>query len=278
MSLDTCSPSIGLGFRLPLADELLGRPRSEADFIEIAPENYLGVGGKRARLLHAAAERWPVFCHGLCGDLAGSAPLDDAEVEELRQFLRRVGAPFYSDHLCLTRAGGIPLHDLLPLPLCRASQERAATRIREIRDRLEMEIAVENVSAYAVLPGGEMDEITFLRGLLEEADCKLLLDVNNVFVNSVNFGFEPYDFIDQVPLERVVQIHVAGHQREGANLLLDTHAAPVCDEVYGLLEYTLKKLSRPVPILLERDHQIPPLDELESELRAIRSLAGKSDV
>lgn len=269
---------VGLGFRMPLANELLASPASTVDFVEIAPENFIGVGGRRARLLHEAAERWPVYCHGLSGDLAGSSPINENEVAELKSFLTALHVPFYSDHLCITRAGGCTLHDLLPLPFCEVAVDRAATRIRALRERLELEIAIENVSAYGVMSGSEMDELSFLKCVLESADCKWLLDVNNVFVNAVNFGFDPYAFIDSAPLERVVQIHIAGHHRESPGLLLDTHGASVSDDVFRLLEYTLSKMSRPVPILLERDHQIPPLTELEKELSRLRGYAEGAHV
>ena len=274
MTFPNDSLPVGLGFRMPLANELLGASPSVADFIEIAPENFIGVGGKRARLLRAAAERWPVYCHGLSGDLAGSSPLDENEVGELKRFLHALRAPFYSDHLCITRAGGCTLHDLLPVPFCEEALERAAERICAFRERLEMEVAVENVSAYGLMSGTEMDELSFLKGVLERADCKWLLDVNNVYVNSVNFGFDPYAYIDAAPLDRVVQIHVAGHDQESPGLLLDTHGSAVCDEVFQLLRYTLSKMQTHVPVLLERDHQIPPFKELENELHLVRRCAG----
>jgi uncharacterized protein (UPF0276 family) len=267
----------GLGFRLKLAEEMVAAPTSNARFIEVAPENYLGAGGKRARLLAAAAERWPVVSHGLCGDFAGAAPLDEALLGELKQFLHGLGARWYSDHLCLTHADGVELHDLLPLPFSEDAVERASHRIRAVRDRLELPIAVENVSAYARMPGGEMEEPDFVRAVVEQADCHLLLDVNNVYVNSQNFGFDPDLYIDSLPLDRVVQIHMAGHRVEPDGLLIDTHGAPIIDPVYALLERTLPKLGKPVPVLLERDHSIPPLVELEAELGRLQTIIDAAE-
>jgi uncharacterized protein (UPF0276 family) len=261
---------VGLGFRAALAEPLLAAPSSRARFVEVAPENYLGVGGQRGRWLAMAKERWPIVCHGLCGDFAGTAPLDREFLGELKTFLRACGAQWFSDHLCLTHVTGREVHDLLPLPFTRAAASQAARRIRELRDILELPLAIENVSAYLRAPGGELDEAAFVTAVAEEADCGVLLDVNNVYVNSVNFKLDARAIIDAMPLARVVQIHVAGHDVEIPNeLLVDTHGSPIIDPVYDLLDYTLRALARKnvrPPVLLERDHNIPPLADLEAEL------------
>ncbi len=270
----------GLGFRAALAEELLSSTESHAQFIEVAPENYLGVGGQRGRWLAMAAERWPVVSHGLCGDFSGAAPLDTALIKELKRFLNGLGARWYSDHLCLTHVAGVETHDLLPLPFTDEAVARAARRVREVKDILEMPVAVENVSAYLRVPGGTMDEPTFVRRVVEEADCKLLLDINNVYVNAVNFKLDARAYIDALPLDRVVQFHIAGHDveltddRGDPTLVVDTHGAPVIDPVYELLEYTLNKMPHRPPVLLERDHAIPPLPELEAELQRIAGIIG----
>lgn len=275
MPLDREPQDVGLGFRAALAEELLAARDTRARFIEVAPENYLGVGGQRGRWLAMAAERWPVVSHGLCGDFSGAAPLDVELLQELKRFLRTTGARWYSDHLCLTHVAGAESHDLLPLPFTDEAVERAARRIREVRDILELPIAVENVSAYLRVPGGTMDEPTFVRRVVEEADCLLLLDVNNVYVNSVNFGFDARAYVDALPLDRVTQIHVAGHHEEtvdGSRVLIDTHGAPVVDPVYELLDDTLRKIPHAPPVLLERDHEIPKLAVLESELARLTDI------
>jgi hypothetical protein len=278
--------SVGLGFRAALADALLAAEQTSASFIEVAPENYLGVGGQRGRRLAAAAERWTVVSHGLCGDFAGAAAIDDDLVAELGRFLRRHGARWYSDHLCFTHVDGAEVHDLLPLPHIDEAVDRVAARVRALRDRLELPLALENVSAYvrAPTPPGVrvLDEADFVRAAVEAADCHLLLDVNNVYVNAVNFGFDADDYIARLPLARVVQIHMAGHlveERDAAGaptLLIDTHGAPMIDPVYALLQRTLARirdlgLALP-PVLLERDHDIPPLSELETELARLRTI------
>jgi uncharacterized protein (UPF0276 family) len=208
----------------------------------------------------------------LCGDFAGAAPLDRPLLEALRGFLRTHNARWYSDHLCLTHVAGRETHDLLPLPFTEEAVRRAAARIREVQDVLGLPLAVENVSAYLRMPGGEMDEATFVDAVVREADCKLLLDVNNVYVNSVNFQFDARAYIDALPLDRVVQIHMAGHDVEHEGLLVDTHGAPITDPVFELLGYALARMGRAPPILLERDHAIPPLSVLEDELQRLTSV------
>jgi uncharacterized protein (UPF0276 family) len=268
---------VGLGFRLKLAREMLAAPTTNAEFVEVAPENYLGTGGNRRRLLASARERWPIVAHGLCGDFAGAAPIDEELLSELKAFLQELDARWYSDHLCYTHAAGAELHDLIPLPFSGEAVRRAGKRIREVRERLELPIAVENASAYARMPGSEMDEPEFVQAVLEEADCMMLLDVNNVYVNSVNFEFDARAYIDALPLDRVVQLHVAGHHKEREGLLVDTHGAPIIDPVYELFEYTWEKLPEPVPVLLERDHNIPPLPELEAELSRLVEIMRRVD-
>jgi uncharacterized protein (UPF0276 family) len=277
---------VGLGFRAALADALLAAPTTSAAFLEVAPENFVAAGGLRGRRLAQAAERWPLVSHGLCGDLAGAAPVDDDVLADVARFLRRHGARWYSDHLCFTHVDGAEIHDLLPLPHTEEAVERVAARVRVVRDRLGLPIALENVSAYvrSPVPAGTpvLDEPAFVAAVADAADCLLLLDVNNVFVNAVNFGFDADAFIAALPLHRVVQIHVAGHHVESRDaagrptLLIDTHGAPVDDPVYALLQRTLARmqacgLALP-PVLLERDHDIPPLHELEDELRRLRDL------
>lgn len=267
-------PGVGLGLRAAFAEALLAREQPiAARFLEIAPENYLGSGGARRRVLHAARERYAISVHGLCADLAGAAPLDEPYVAALRNLLDEVRAPFFSDHLCFTHLGGAELHDLVPLPHAEAAAARAAARIRALADRLERPIAIENVSALIRTPGGTMDEATFVRAVLEQADCLLLLDVNNAWVNAQNFGGDPRAFIDALPLERVVELHVAGAEYDAdAQGFIDTHGVDVPDEVLALLAYVTERLGRPVPVLLERDHNIPALPELERELARVSAV------
>lgn len=268
---------VGLGFRFALAEELLASETSHASFLEIAPENYLGVGGRRRRLLDEAAERWPVVCHGLCGDLAGRAPLDLEMLGQLRVFLRELNAQWYSDHLCLTHIGGAEVHELIPLPFNEETVDQVVDRVVEVEEFLGLPMAVENVSAYGRMPEGSMSEPEFVTAVIERADCKLLLDVNNVYVNAVNFGFDPREYIRGLPLERVVEIHMAGHTEEEEGLLIDTHARPIEEDVYDLFRYTLEVMPHRPPVLLERDGNIPPLVELEEEMARLLEIIEAVD-
>jgi uncharacterized protein (UPF0276 family) len=264
---------VGLGFRFSIAEQMLGSRSLAADFVELAPENYMGLGGKRARVLAMARERWPIVCHGLCGDFSGVAPFDVDYMTQLRLFLREQRVLWYSDHLCMTHVAGVETHDLIPLAFNEESVKRAADRIRQVQDYLDIPVAVENVSAYVRMPGGDMLEHEFIRAVVNEANCRLLLDVNNVYVNAHNFGFDAQAFIDKLPLDRVVQIHMAGHEVDD-DVLIDTHGSPIVDPVYELMRYALQKLPRNPPILLERDNDIPTLEVLEQELDHLRRVAG----
>jgi uncharacterized protein (UPF0276 family) len=193
-----------------------------------------------------------------------------------RSVLRDIGARWHSEHLAWGNVGGAFSHDLLPLPFTREAIDVACARIRELQDALEVDIAIENTSYYAH-PGGRgaMTEIEFLSEVLERADCKLLLDVNNVFVNAKNHGFDPDAWLARVPMERVVQLHVAGHFTRPDGLIIDTHGEPVRSEVMTLLEHALVRLPDGVPILLERDLHHPPLPELRAEMRALAAIAER---
>lgn len=269
--------TVGLGYRLGLAEDLLASDHSAATFVEIAPENYLGVGGRRRRLLDEAAQRWPVVCHGLCGDLAGRAPLDRELLAELKVMLQQLGARWYSDHLCLTHIGGAEVHELLPLPFDEETVSQVAERVCEVRDFLDIPMAVENVSAYGRMTKGTMTEPEFVAAVVEEADCELLLDINNVYVNAVNFGFDAREYIRALPLERVVEIHMAGHTEEEDGLLIDTHARPIVGDVYELFRFALGELPHRPPVLLERDGNIPPLEELEAEMEKLLAIIEDVD-
>jgi len=269
---------VGLGFRLAIAEEMLSQSKSAADFIEIAPENYLNCGGKRGRYLRAARERWPIVSHGLCGDFAGSAPIDDSLMKELRNFLKENDALFYTDHLCLTHANGAELHDLLPLPFCDEAVERTAKRVKELQKRLELPVGVENISAYARAPGGTMSEEEFVCAVVEESGGYLLLDVNNIYVNAKNFNFDAHAYIDKMPLDKVIQIHIAGHEEE-EGLLIDTHGSALSDDVFELYQYlcgVLRRENLDPPTLLERDNNLPSLAVLEKEIEKLKSIRDAS--
>ncbi len=238
-------------------------------FLEIAPENWIGAGGKSLADLHWFAERYPLVCHGLCLSLGGPDPLNVNFLKQVKRFLRDHDIPLYTEHLsyCSDIAHGY-LYDLLPLPFTDEAVKHVSARIRQTQDILEQRIAVENASFYVQAPISEMDEITFINAVLAEADCDLHLDVNNVYVNSVNFSFDPYAFLDQLPAERIVYGHVAGHLQVKPDLLVDTHGEAIIDPVWQLLAHAYQTLGV-FPTLLERDSNIPPFNEVVQELDRI---------
>ena len=259
---------VGIGLRGPHADELLTTDR-RVDFLEIIPENYVFRGGRDAHILAAARERWPVLVHGVSRSIGGPDPFDTEYLRGLSTLLRTIDAPFYTDHLCFTTFGGRQSHQLLPLPTSAEAVEHVAARIRALRDLLDLPVAVENISQYATMPGSELGLSEFVAAVCERADCGLLLDVNNLYVNAVNFGTDPWADLRALPLHRVVQIHVAGHEKRGARLI-DHHGAPVCDTVQDLLAAAVAAIGE-VPVLLERDTNLPPLAEVLDEADALRA-------
>lgn len=266
---------VGLGLRHDLAAELLERAPEEVRWLEIHPENYVARGGAFALNLERAMERWALVPHGLTLCFGTTERFDRGYVRELAELLDRIDAPWYSDHLCFAGAGGVYLHDLLPLPHTRESIATVAARVRELRDAIGRPVAIENISYYAHPPPRDMDEPDFVLEILDAADCQLLFDVNNVYVNSINHGFDPRSYVDRIPPERVVQIHVAGHFTRKDGIIIDTHGEPICDGVYDLLAYAIERLG-PVPVLLERDQNIPPLDEVLGEVRRVSEIYDRA--
>lgn len=262
---------VGLGLRGAfLAEVAAGAAASAVAFFEVSPENYIRRGGASQRHLEAVASEAPILSHGLAMSLGGVDPFDPAFFRDLRAFLARHPWPWYSDHLCWSRHRGIELHDLLPLPFTEATARRVADRLREAEDRLGRRMLIENISYYAPL-GGQMTEVEFIGRVLDLSGCGLLLDVNNVFVNAQNHGFDALEWLKQAPLDRVVQLHVAGHERWDDATLIDTHGAAVRGEVEALLAWTIERVG-PLPVLLERDHKIPRLPVLLAEVARLQEI------
>jgi uncharacterized protein (UPF0276 family) len=277
---------VGLGLRWDFIDEILEQKPPLA-FVEISPENYLGRGGYYDEALERAKDIWPIVTHGLTMSVGGVEPLREDYLAGLAGFIDRVGSPWHSDHLCFSTFGGVVLHDLLPLAFKRSEVGRVADRIKRAQDAIGVPMAVENVSFYLHPGTREMSEAEFVASVCEAADCGLMLDVNNAWVNATNFGYDIDAWMRTIPLDRVVQMHVAGHDwfsddpkrfvlgerpadlsnREGL-LIVDTHGNDVATEVMALLERTLERTG-PVPVLLERDQSIPPLDQLLAEVARI---------
>jgi uncharacterized protein len=259
----------GLGLRRALMSSLEDQPAGQVNFWEIAPENWIGVGGYYGNRFRQFAEQHTLICHGLSLSIGSPAPLDEAFLHKLKRFLKDHHVCYYSEHLSYCSDDG-HLYDLLPIPFTEVAIHYVAGRIKRVQDILEQRIAIENVSYYAA-PGKEMEEIDFVNAILEEADCDLLLDVNNIYVNSVNHQYDPEEYLRRLPAERIGYIHVAGHYNEAEDLIIDSHGAEVIDPVWKLLEKAYQFFGV-IPTLLERDFNIPPLTELLTEVDTIHTL------
>jgi hypothetical protein len=259
----------GLGLRRALLGPLDDADLSPLGFMEVAPENWIGVGGARGRRFRRFTERLPFVCHGLSLSLGAPEPLDETFLRRVRDFLDEHGIDIYSEHLSYCSEHG-HLYDLMPIPFTEEAVDWVAARIRRVQDLLGRRIAVENISYYAA-PAVELTELEFIHAVVARADCDLLLDVNNIYVNSVNHRYDPLDFLDGLPADRVAYIHVAGHYNEADDLIIDTHGADVIDPVWDLLDAAYARLG-PVPTLLERDFNFPPVEQLLGEVETIRRL------
>jgi uncharacterized protein (UPF0276 family) len=259
----------GLGLRRSFIAAAAEQIPADVDFFEVAPENWIGVGGRLGRLLRSLTERRPFVCHGLSLSLGSTAPLDLEHVQSIKTFLDQHQIHCYSEHLSFNSDGG-HLYDLLPIPFTEAAVRHVAGRVRQVQDILGQRIALENVSYYAA-PGQEMDEIAFINAVLTEADCDLLLDVNNIVVNAINHRYDPVAFLTALPGARIRYAHVAGHHREAEDLRVDSHGADVIDPIWDLLETAYQHFGV-FPTLLERDFNIPPLPQLLTEVRCIGAI------
>lgn len=262
----------GLGLRRALLSPLQEADLSELDFMEIAPENWIDVGGRLGRKLRYFTERFPFACHGLSLSLGAPEPLDENYLKRLRGFLDQHDISVFSEHLSYCSEHG-HLYDLMPLPFLPETVDWVAGRIARVQELLGRQIAVENISYYAPA-ATEMSELEFINAVLDKADCLLLLDVNNVHVNSVNHRYDPQEFLMDIPAERVGYIHIAGHHHEAEDLIVDTHGAAVVEPVWQLLEAAYARFG-PRATLLERDFQFPPVAELLEEIGRIRAIQAR---
>jgi uncharacterized protein (UPF0276 family) len=244
------------------------------DWLEVLSENYLVPGGKPLDFLDRIRARYPMAMHGVGLSIAGTDPLDMGYLRALRRLAERIEPACVSDHLCWTGAGGARLHDLLPVPFTREALDHLTRRVDAVQDALRRELVLENVSSYFAWPGSEMTEPEFLAALVKRTGCGLLLDVNNVYVSSVNHGFDAAAYIATLPAASVRQIHLAGHTRQG-DMLVDTHDAPVCEEVWSLYGNAIARLG-PRPTMIERDDDIPPLAQLLCELDTARRASARA--
>ena len=262
----------GLGLRRSIMESLADQPPSQVNFMEVAPENWIGVGGALGKQFSAFAEQYPVTLHGLSLSIGSPAPLDEAFLYKVKKFIKQHNIPTYSDHLSYCSDDG-HLYDLMPIPFTEEAVHYVAKRIRRTQDILEQRIAMENVSYYAA-PAKEMEEIDFINAVISEADCDFLLDVNNIYVNSINHKYDAIEFLKKLPAERVTYLHIAGHYNEAEDLIVDTHGADVVDPVWDLLHKTYD-IFGVMPTLLERDFNIPPIPELLTEVDTILEIQDK---
>jgi uncharacterized protein (UPF0276 family) len=261
----------GLGLRRALLDPLLqaegATTNAQPDFLEASPENWMEVGGAFGRRFRALSERYALRAHGLALSIGGPAPLDIDWLKRVRAFLDAHDIDDYSDHLSFCSDDG-QLYELLPLPFTAEAVEHVAARVAIVQDVLERTIALENISAYARLPG-ELSEAQFLNAVLDRANCDLMLDINNVYVNAMNHGEDAIALIDSLPAGRIRALHVAGHQLQADGLRIDTHGEAVIAPVWALLDHAYSRYGV-LPTVLERDFNLPPWAELMAELHTVR--------
>lgn len=262
----------GLGFRRDFSAKLEQFNDNDVDFFELAPENWIGVGGRFKKQLRACTERFPLTLHGLSLDIGGTAPLNETLLHSIRGFMDEHDCELYSEHLTFCSDHG-QLYDLMPIPFTEEAVKYVASRVRRAQDILGRRMALENASYY-LTPSAEMSELEFINAVVEEADCDLLLDVNNIYVNSINHSYDAEAFLYGLPVERAHYIHVAGHYEEAPDLRVDTHGADVIDPVWRLLEKAYAHFGV-LPTLLERDFNIPPIPELLTELAIVRDMQAQ---
>jgi uncharacterized protein len=265
---------IGIGFRKDFSEELLASDILKPAFIELAPENWIGMGGYWKKQLDKAAEKYPITCHGLSLSIGSPDDLDLDFLHKIKKFIKQYNVQIYSEHLSYAKCDNAHLYDLLPIPFRKDAVKHIISRIKQVQDVLEMPLAIENVSYYTPV-AAEMDEATFISEIVNGSGCNMLLDVNNVYVNSFNHKYNAKEFITKLPLDKVAYIHMAGHEQISDTVIIDTHGEAVIDQVFDLFEYTTGLL-KPVPVLLERDFNIPELEELQGEITRMETIVSKT--
>ncbi len=262
----------GVGLRKNFFKDIF-QTKARIGWLEIVPENFMNFGGYPLHILDECAKRWPIVTHGVNLSIGSTDPLNEDYVYKLKTLLDRIKAPWYSDHLCFTSVGGNYFHDLIALPFSFEAADHVVKRVGQLKKKINRPFLLENPSYYVKMPGGQMGEAEFINKVLEDADCGLMLDVNNVYVNSRNHGYDAHEFIRRLPLHRVAQIHMAGHKDNGETLV-DTHEGPIVDPVWKLYEFTLEQLERPVSTLIEWDTNVPPLEEVLKEAEIADKILG----
>lgn len=272
-AVDIPSLGVGLGLRRAHFGALLQHLPDEIEWFEIAPENYMEIGGALYRDFCRLREQRIVIAHSISLSLGSLDPLNKTFLKQLKKFIREHHIPLASDHICFSSYHQVQFDDLLPLPFTEEAVKHIAKRIRYVQDFLEVPFAIENISYYAPAGAPEMSEPEFVRAVIKESGAWLLLDVNNVYVNSVNHRFDPYDYLQQMPLDRIAYVHVAGHRLKRPTFILDTHGAAVVTPVWKLLTH-LAEMTRLSSIMIERDNNIPPMKEMLTELQDVHAIVS----
>ncbi len=264
----------GIGFRRDIADEIIQGKTVKPSFIELAPENWIDMGGYWKKKLDEAASKYSITSHGLSLSIGSPEDIDWKFLKKIRTFLDEYNVEVYSEHLSYTKSGNAHLFDLLPIPFREDAIKHIVDRIKRVQDFLGRPIALENVSYYTPV-AAEMSEAEFVSRIINESGCNMLLDVNNVYVNAFNHNYDAEAYLRQMPLDKVVYIHMAGHLQVEPDLIIDTHGEDIIDPVYELFDFTTKMI-KPVPVLLERDYNFNNIDKLQEELLSIDSICNKN--
>ncbi len=265
---------VGIGYRKEFSKTFLGSDVLQPDFVEVAPENWLGIGGYWKQELKKVLAKYPLYCHGLSLSVGSPEGVDVDFVKQVKQFLEDTDAVLYSEHLTFSKVDNAHLYDLLPIPFTQEAIDRVSENILQVQDILKKPLILENGSYYTVLEA-EMSEEDFVNEIVSRTGCELLLDVNNVYVNAFNHHYDAKKFITKMPLDKVKYIHMAGHYQVNEQLIIDTHGADVIDPVYDLFRFTIEQIGKDVPVLLERDFNIPELDILQTEINNLRAIKSE---
>ncbi len=265
---------VGIGYRKEFSKTFLDSDVLQPDFVEVAPENWLGIGGYWKQELKKVLAKYPLYCHGLSLSVGSPEGVDIDFVKQVKQFLEDTDAVLYSEHLTFSKVDNAHLYDLLPIPFTKEAIDRVSENILQVQDILKKPLILENGSYYTVLEA-EMSEEDFVNEILNRTGCELLLDVNNVYVNAYNHQYDAKTFITKMPLDKVKYIHMAGHYQVNEQLIIDTHGADVIDPVYDLFRFTIEQMDKDVPVLLERDFNIPELDILQTEINNLRAIKSE---
>jgi len=268
------SQHVGIGYRKDFGSAFLESKNLNPAFVEVAPENWVDVGGFWKKEFSKIADKYPIYTHGLSLSIGSPDPIDWVFLNKIKAFIKDWDVKVYSEHLSYSKCDNAHLYDLLPIPFREDAVKHIAQRIREVQDFLGRKLVIEIVSYYTPI-AAEMTEVEFINAILREADCELLFDINNIYVNGFNHNYDPKLFIQKLDLSRVKYIHMAGHEKVSDDLIIDTHGQPIIDPVYDLFEYAISKLKQRVPVLLERDFNIPEMEELAMEMNRLEAICQK---